>query len=240
MAAASNGGDERSAATFRRFLDALGQTEKLPPEHLVAYQRRLLDTLLRHARRETDFYADRLAPLFRADDTIDWERWGDIPILTRAEVQANAGPLTAREPAARPPAAVRIRQSSGSTAEPLRYAVAHLQNVATAAANERFFDWHGIEPASLFAAFIWAMDDAEDGGLAATAVPPMHGGRFTRKAAAPTSPSTRLSAGRSSGFGGRTRPISPPTRTTCARLAASRRTKARRSPSTRCSPTAKQ
>ena len=85
------------APEVARFIAALDETQYLPPDRLVAYQRRLLDKLLRHARSETDFYRDRLAPLFRRDDTIDWERWAEIPILRRSEAQEDVDHLTARE-----------------------------------------------------------------------------------------------------------------------------------------------
>ena len=52
--------------TIVKFLAALEETQYLAPDRMAAYQRRLLDRLLRHARAETAFYADRLAPIFRA------------------------------------------------------------------------------------------------------------------------------------------------------------------------------
>ena len=101
-----------------KFLAALEETQYLAPERMEAYQRRLLDRLLRHARSQTAFYADRLAPLFRPDDSIDWDRWTDIPILTRKEAQANADALFARTV---PPAAGETVTAftSGSTGRAL-------------------------------------------------------------------------------------------------------------------------
>jgi phenylacetate-CoA ligase len=147
--------DPRIAA----FLKALDETQYLPPERLRAYQRRLLAKLLEHARSETDFYADRLAPVFRADGTIDWQRWQEIPILTRTEAQENTAALTARN---LPEIAgtASVTHSSGSTAEPFRYRNTAMQNFASGCANERVFDWHRIEPREL-TAFIWAMDHPE-------------------------------------------------------------------------------
>ena len=55
------------------FLKALHETQYLPPDRMRAYQQRLLASLLRHARAETAFYSDRLAPVFRAGDGIDWD-----------------------------------------------------------------------------------------------------------------------------------------------------------------------
>jgi phenylacetate-CoA ligase len=139
-----------------RFLKALDETQYLATDRLQAYQRRLLSTLLRHARSETDFYADRLAPLFRSDDTIDWERWQEIPILTRGEAQRAGDALAARSLPVAAGAAIDNR-SSGSTGEPFRYRNTHIQNVATGCANERLLDWHKLDPDAL-TAIIWAMD----------------------------------------------------------------------------------
>lgn len=127
------------------FLESLDRTQYLPPDRMLAYQRRLLDRLLRHARAETDFYADRLAPVFRADGGIDWDRWSEIPVLTRAEAQDGLSALTARS---LPPAAGERSEdtSSGSTGRPLRHYTTGIQNLASACASERFFRWHGFDP----------------------------------------------------------------------------------------------
>lgn len=131
-----------------RFLAALDRTQYLEPERMVAYQRRLLDPLLRHARAETAFFADRLAPVFKADGTIDWDRWADIPIMTRRDVQQNYDALCART---LPNLAGESGEdtSSGSTGMPIRHLTTGIQDMASASASERFFRWHGIAPDKL-------------------------------------------------------------------------------------------
>jgi phenylacetate-CoA ligase len=141
------------------FLAALDRTQYLPADQLRAYQRRLLDRLLRHARAETEFYAHRLAPLFRADDTIDWERWAEIPILTRLEAQENEDALTAGNLPASVGRAIPTT-TSGSTARPFRHFNTDIQNIASGCANERFFLWHALNPAALAASII-DVDDPE-------------------------------------------------------------------------------
>jgi phenylacetate-CoA ligase len=133
-----------------RFLEALDQTQYLPPDRMVSYQRRLLERLLRHAREQTDFYPDRIAPVFSRDGRIDWERWREIPILTRAEAQEQLAAMTARS---LPPAAGHRSEdsSSGSTGRPLRHYTTAIQNLASACSSERFFRWHGLDPALLTA-----------------------------------------------------------------------------------------
>jgi phenylacetate-CoA ligase len=138
-----------------KFLAALQETQYLSPERLEAYQRRLLDRLLRHARSQTEFYADRLAPVFRADDSIDWERWTEIPLLTRTEAQDNEAGLTAR---ATPEAAGKSLPdwTSGATGRPLTVANSAIQLAAGACANERYLGWHGIDRHALAGFIVFA------------------------------------------------------------------------------------
>jgi phenylacetate-CoA ligase len=109
------------------FRDTLLKTRRLPPERMKAYQRGLLERLLRHARAEVPFYRDtgRLAPLFRADDTIDWDRWGEIQPLTRREVQA-AGTALHAEHLTPEHGPTRLLSTSGSTGEPVSVLVTEL------------------------------------------------------------------------------------------------------------------
>jgi phenylacetate-CoA ligase len=132
------------------FLKALDETQYLSPEHMRAYQQRLLASLLRHARAETAFYPDRLAQVFRAGDAIDWDCWQDIPILTRQEAQENFEALCARS--LPPVAGAAIEDmSSGSTGRPLRHLTTDLQYLGAACCSERFFRWHGLRPEALAA-----------------------------------------------------------------------------------------
>lgn len=139
-----------AAPEILRFLKALDATQFLGAEKLQAYQRNLLSNLLRHARSQTAFYEDRLAPLFRADQSIDWDGWRDIPILTRAEAQASFDALRARE-LPRAAGAVSEATSSGSTGRPLRHLTTGIQDLASACCSERFFNWHKLDAGSLTA-----------------------------------------------------------------------------------------
>src|SRR5690606_29982888 len=86
-------GMRRTPPEAAAFLAALEETQYLAPRRLKAYQRRLLEILLRHARAETDFYRERLRPLFRTDGSIDWEGWEEVPILGRRDVQEHFSAL---------------------------------------------------------------------------------------------------------------------------------------------------
>jgi phenylacetate-CoA ligase len=152
-----------------QFVAALEETQYLAVDNMRAYQRRLLSVLLRHARSETSFYADRLSPVFGADDSVDWDRWEEIPVLTRKAAQENFTELTARN---LPEAAGRRLEdtTSGSTGVPFHHYTTALQNVGAVCANERFYRWHQLDPQAL-AAMIHATSDPEavyPGGRAVT------------------------------------------------------------------------
>ena len=132
----------------QKFLDTLRRTQFLPPQKMRDYQRALLTPLLRHARDNVPFYRDsgRLAPLFRADDSIDWDRWRDIPPLTRGELQREFERLKAESLPANH-GRLFLLSTSGSTGEPAK--VIHTELAirwAWAALRLRDFEWHQIDP----------------------------------------------------------------------------------------------
>src|SRR4029078_7700513 len=114
-----------------------------------AYQRQALERLLRHARAQVPFYRDsgRLDVLFAADDGIAWERWDEVPTLSRVEAQENAEALYAETV---PPSCGDVVKgyTAGSTGTPLAYRTNPLLAAAGSATLERGFVWAGL-PAEL-------------------------------------------------------------------------------------------
>jgi len=132
----------------RRFLDTLRKTQFMPPERMREYQRGLLERLVRHARAHVPFYRDggRLNPLFRADDTIDWERWGEIPVLTRGEVRS-AGAALHSDIELPEHGATWALSTSGSTGEPVSVVHTHLsRSVTWTAILLRDYERYAIDP----------------------------------------------------------------------------------------------
>jgi phenylacetate-CoA ligase len=103
-----------------RFLQTLRRTQFMPPDRMLEYQRGLLERLIRYAQAHVPFYrdTDRLQPLFAPDGSMRWDRWGEIPPLTRKDVQKN---LEALQPEALPPehGNTMANMTSGSTGEPV-------------------------------------------------------------------------------------------------------------------------
>jgi phenylacetate-CoA ligase len=133
--------------SFDELLDGLRKSQYLQPEQLIQRQRSALEAIVRHARDHVPFYRDtgRLDPLFTRDDTIDWDRWGEIPLLTRNDVQRAGEDLRAEllPPGHGECTAVR---TSGSTGEPVTVWHSVLSNpVVRAATIVRNLERQGID-----------------------------------------------------------------------------------------------
>ena len=124
------------------FFETLLKTQFLPSDRMLKYQRGLIERLIRHARANVPFYRDqhRLDVLFRHDDSIDWSRWHDVPVLTRTQAQENAKLLYAEVV---PPECGEVREgyTAGSTGAPLSFRVNTIAAAAGTALLERGFVW---------------------------------------------------------------------------------------------------
>lgn len=116
------------------FIDSLCRSQWLTPEQLTQYRRPLLERLVRHAATQTDFYPERLKPLFwgwePTSAPIDLSKWSDVPILTRKQIADHGEDLKARS-VPEETGFVFSRQSSGSTGAPVRYLRSWLAQLAT-------------------------------------------------------------------------------------------------------------
>jgi phenylacetate-CoA ligase len=137
-----------------RFYKTLLATQVAPRDRIRAYQLHLLEKLVRHARAHVPFYRDsgRLDTLLRRDGSIDWARWEQIPILTRAEALANYQALMA-ERVPREMLPLEDDCTSGSTGEPLPFRRTELARVASTALVARALHWHRATPVRRFAVF---------------------------------------------------------------------------------------
>jgi len=110
---------------------------------LLAFQRSQLEQLLRHAKAQVPFYKDRLDVLFRSDGSIDWTRWTDVPILTRADLRDHGKALIAKS---LPPGHGETAefQSSGSTGVPMKVTTTSLSDAVNQALWMRVYALNGI------------------------------------------------------------------------------------------------
>jgi phenylacetate-CoA ligase len=127
------------------FFETLLRTQSLPFNRMLAYQRSLIERLVRHAHAQVPFYRDsgRLNVLFTAEDKMDWDRWDEIPLLTRAQAQQHAEALYAENI---PPecGAITSGMTSGSSGIPLAYRLNGMLAAAGSATLERGFVWAGL------------------------------------------------------------------------------------------------
>ena len=148
-------------AVTQEFFETLMRTQALPADDMQVYQRGLLERLLRHARAQVPYYRDggRLDAVFARDGSINWERWDEIPILTRLEAQQNAEALYAEFV---PPECgeVMTGYTAGSTGTPLAFRVNMLLANAGSAVLERGMVWAGL-PAQMSLA--WFRNDKQGG-----------------------------------------------------------------------------
>jgi phenylacetate-CoA ligase len=125
---------------------------------MLAYQRGLLERLVRHARAHVPFYraSGRLDLLFRRDDTIDWERWPQLPPLTRKDLQESHEQLKSEYIPAEQGRIISMT-TSGSSGEPVRVLASELARWAAAALKLRDFEWHRIDTSKRLALLYWRM-----------------------------------------------------------------------------------
>lgn len=128
----------------RQFYDMLMRSQYWSAERMQEHQRSQLAQLLLHTRRTVPFYANRLDAVFRPDGSIDWDRWTEIPILTRADLRNSFAEMQASElPPGHGP--TMVQSSSGSTGRPIPTTQAYLTAIASDAAMARAHTWHGID-----------------------------------------------------------------------------------------------
>ncbi len=109
-------------------------------ERLVAYQRQMLDGLVRHARATAPFYAYRLSSLFRTDGSIDWSKWHNLPTLSRKDLSSYIATIQSRTfPAAHGP--FLTAQTTGTTGHPVSLTATGWQAAMTRAMGWRAQAW---------------------------------------------------------------------------------------------------
>ncbi len=138
-----------SQDVYERYLSIICQTERLSPVTFARWQLPSVERMARHAMAEVPAYAEALAPVFEGG-RFRPENWGAIPPVRRSDIQAAPELYTARNT---PPEAGRARsgETSGSTGMPLRFLWSEMASTATRMQMERYFVWHGIDPAGRFA-----------------------------------------------------------------------------------------
>lgn len=126
------------------FYDMLMESQYWLPETMLSYQRSQLAQLLRHARANVPFYETRLDPVFTPSGDIDWDRWEEIPIVTRTDMLKRREDMLAREMPKGHGSSSTI-SSSGSSGLPIQVTSNRLTVLAANANRWRAHRWHGLD-----------------------------------------------------------------------------------------------
>ena len=127
----------------KKIFDMLMESQFWPPETMLAFQRSQLTQLLLHARENVLFYKTRLDAVFQKNDAIDWDRWHELPIVTRADLRdRRAEMLAAKLPTGHGP--TKTFASSGSSGIPIAVEATRLWGHANRAAAQRFHKLQAI------------------------------------------------------------------------------------------------
>ena len=115
----------------------LQESEWWPAEKLLEHQLRQLQVVIDHAARTVPFYRERLKPLAGLPPgALTLERFREIPVLTRQEIQEAGRNLASREvpPGHGVPFASK---TSGSTGQPLEFLSTSVTSLMLAALSMR-------------------------------------------------------------------------------------------------------
>jgi len=127
-----------------QFYDMLMQSQYWSAERMRDYQRGQLAQLLRHAKKNVPFYENRLDAVLKPNGDIDWDRWGEIPIVKRTDMLQHREAMQARE---LPPGhgAVGFAESSGSTGKAITISTNALVVLAAYVNYWRSGAWQGLD-----------------------------------------------------------------------------------------------
>jgi phenylacetate-CoA ligase len=120
----------------------LEDTEWWPPEKLLAHQLRQIQNVVDHAQATVPFHKERLAPFAGwPPGSLTLERFRDIPIMSRVEVQAAGRDLqTRRLPSGHGPTSTV--KTSGSTGKPVEVLSTSVTSTMLETLSLRGHLWH--------------------------------------------------------------------------------------------------
>ena len=130
----------------QRVYEMLTKSQFWPPEQMLEFQRSQLAQLLKHARATVPFYKTRLDVVFKKNGNIDWQRWNEIPLVTRADLRDRHDELLATTlPPGHGP--TKDFSTSGSSGIPITITATAIADAARQAALMRFETRHALDPA---------------------------------------------------------------------------------------------
>lgn len=126
-----------------QFIRSLDTTDRLRPNKMAEVVRPPLEALLRQARDQVPFYSGRLGGLFRADGSVDWDAWLDVPVLQRVDIAQNRRELLARRLPPVHGASIQVH-TPGTEREPMTVTRTGTMAGIGSCTEVRYFLWHGV------------------------------------------------------------------------------------------------
>ncbi len=125
---------------IERIYNTLEDSQWWPSDRLRELQRTELMRLVHHAKTTSPFYRTRLDCLFRPNGSVDWDRWTDIPIMTRAELSYEHSSIQSRSPVQGHGPFGWVK-TSGSTGDPVEFLTTRILNDVSVASIWRGQKW---------------------------------------------------------------------------------------------------
>jgi phenylacetate-CoA ligase len=129
---------------FSRYLQHLEETESWLQESIAQEQGSRLESILRHAYANTQFYCDRLRCLFDGNSNHGLDRWHEVPVTEREDVAAH-GPTMRVADLSADYGPVAEFATSGTTGTPLTVAINGLVSMTSNANLARLVRWFGFD-----------------------------------------------------------------------------------------------
>ena len=136
----------------QRIYEMLMESQYWPAEQMLEFQRSQLRQLLKHARATVPFYKTRLDCVFKKNGDMDWDRWNEIPIVTRADLRDRRDEMlsTALPPGHGP---TKNFSTSGSTGIPITITVPGIMSTVNNEVLKRFYGLQHIDNSKRIAEF---------------------------------------------------------------------------------------
>ena len=142
----------------QRIYKMMMESQYWPPRQMLEFQRSQLAQLLKHAKENVPFYRARLDCVFKRNGEIDWDRWHEIPIVTREDLRDRRKEMQATVlPPGHGP--TKDFSTSGSTGVPITITVPGIMTEANRAAWKRFYVLQGIDANKRLASFDFYRSD---------------------------------------------------------------------------------
>lgn len=151
-----------NAALVLAVLHQLEQTQWLPPERLQALQFGQLAILLRHAFSTVPYYKARWGDLYDPAAPLTPERFAQLPLLSRRDLQDHFPELRSINPPVAHGAAEE-RRTSGSSGAPVRFLATPLTGLMWNALTLRDHRWHGRDLGLKLAVIRREVEDSDAG-----------------------------------------------------------------------------